>query len=229
MEEMADMTKTVFGDMKVPAIEVVRVQTESSTYFVAFHTEGARRYVVVRGAHGSDRENVVIRDSDPRIGEQSMFDVPVAEWVGKVMEVATMRTSAIVSARREGDAIPTPLSEKFKLAAPAGMSESPRIQIGLGHGTNVANPQPAPLRQPPARDAVPGRELARNVVIGQGEGMPYPMRHVRHAEDAVALLRSVHRRVRIFDDLAHDRELRGRLEKALDEAARLLAEIRRRG
>src|SRR5437879_549824 len=99
-----DLNKTMFGDLRQQAAEVFRVQTAASIYYVAFHREGARRYVVVRGASGTDRENVVIRDSDPRIGEHSMFELPQAEWIGRVMEVATMRTSPITSVSREGSA-----------------------------------------------------------------------------------------------------------------------------
>ena len=58
--------------------------------------------------------------------------------------------------------------------------------------------------------------------------LPYPERHVRYAEDVATLLRSIHRRYRIFDDIARDRQLRDRLMNALDAAERLLSEIKKR-
>ena len=93
------MTKTVFGDMQVAPVEIYRVQTESSTYYVSVHEERNRKYVLVRGATGGDREHVVVRDSDPRIGDRSLFEVPYTEWVGHPLDVATMRTSAIAPMR----------------------------------------------------------------------------------------------------------------------------------
>jgi len=58
--------------------------------------------------------------------------------------------------------------------------------------------------------------------------VPYPRRHVLYAENAAALLRSIARRDRLFDDLAGDRALRDQLCKSLDDCADLLEQIRRR-
>src|SRR4051812_34710686 len=95
--------KTMFGDFRQTASAVYRVTTESSIYLVAFHDERGRRFVVVRGLPGTDREHVVLRDSDPRIGHASMFEVPPQAWVGKPMEVATMISSEITSVVAETD------------------------------------------------------------------------------------------------------------------------------
>jgi hypothetical protein len=59
----------------------------------------------VRGEPGTDREHVVVRDSDPRIGEHSLFDVPVASWVGQELEVATMTSSTILAVTAERDPV----------------------------------------------------------------------------------------------------------------------------
>src|SRR5258706_8953328 len=83
-------SKTIFGDFRQVASAVYRVTTESSVYILGFHQERGRQFVVVRGLPGTDREHVVIRDSDPRIGEVSMFELSPDAWVGKIMEVATM-------------------------------------------------------------------------------------------------------------------------------------------
>ena len=131
--------KTVFGDVKSIPNDSYRIQTESSVYTVTIHEERGRRYVLVRGEPGSDREAVVIRDSDPRVGEHSLFD---------------------------------------------------------------------------AAD-IPGQ-------------LPYPQRHVRYAEDVATLLRSIHRRDRLFEDIQRDRDLRERFMNSLDAAEKLLADIKSR-
>ena len=56
--------------------------------------------------------------------------------------------------------------------------------------------------------------------------LPYPERHVLYAENVAALLRSLSRRDRLFDDVRDDQ--RKRLRRALDDAASLLEQIRRR-
>ncbi len=222
------MTKTQFGDLRQAAADVVRVTTAQSLYFVAFHNERGRRYVVVRGQEGSDREHVVVRDSDPRIGDQSMFDLPIEQWVGQVMEIATMRTSVITKTEMEQDAGAS-LSAKLQVNVnvPPGLDEAPRIALGLGRGTNFANAQPRPVNPvPPSMLLKPqGSEAARQVVVGEAQP-PYPLRHVLYAENIAALLRSIHRRDSLLEDL--DPDLRARYLRALDDADDLLKLIRRR-
>ena len=214
-----DPTKTIFGDFRQHAAEIIRVQTESSVYFVAFHEERGRRYVVVRGEQGSDREHVVVRDSDPRIGDRSMFEVPIEEWPGQVMEAATMRTSLIVTVTREHDPTGTSFPSRVvkpRVEPPPGMSEHPRVMSGGAKGTQVGKSLPA---QPPAP------AIAQQVVVGDASP-PYPERHVRYAEDVAALLRSLHRREGIFHDVtAQQRE---RLISALEDAQDLINLVLRR-
>lgn len=213
-----DLTKTHFGDLRQQAINVIRVQTEGgSSYVVAFHEERGRTYVIVRGQPGTDRENVVVRDSDPRIGDASLFDVPHTEWVGKRIEIATMTTSTVVAAYREGEQ-PKPPGGAVKVQGPAGLGDAPRIVPMNARGTSVGNPKPAP------------HDLARQLVVGQDPlaGAPYPMRHVLYAEDVVTRLRSICRRDRLFQDIAHDPELKHRYTRALTEAAAMLEELRAR-
>jgi hypothetical protein len=69
------VNKTVFGDMQAIPNDSYRVQTESSTYLVSIHEERGRKYALIRGEAGTDRENVVVRDSDPRVGDHSLFDL----------------------------------------------------------------------------------------------------------------------------------------------------------
>ncbi len=243
---------TVFGDLRQRAIAVYRVRTQSSEYIVGFHEQRGRKFVIVRGAVGTDREHVVVRDSDPRVGEHSMFELPIAEWPGRVLEVATMTSSTIESVTADADpesiaavGIDGKLdrgpwarpSGGFPAAGsgvspppPHGMSESPAI-VPLGaRGTT------------PAIDPI-ARDHAKQVVLGQNPApapaaapqaqsqqveVPYPTRHVMYAESIVQLLRSIARRDKIFDDLGASRELRDRLRRALDESVTLLEQIRRR-
>ncbi|MEO8701784.1 MAG: hypothetical protein ABI867_17195 [Kofleriaceae bacterium] len=236
---------TVFGDLRTRATAVYRVKTQSSTYLVGFHEAKGRRYVIVRGEAGTDREHVVVRDSDPRIGDRSMFEVPVEEWVGKELEVATMTSSTIVAVGPEHDpaaiaavgldgkvvqnpwARPEPEprpQEHWNAPRPPGFPESPRIVPQHARGTHPAAGASIPMAQQP---------LARQVVVGAQApappaeaDAPYPLRHVLYAENIAALLRSISRREQLFADV--DPKQRERLRKSLDDSVILLEQIRRR-
>jgi len=236
---------TVFGDLRARAIAVYRVKTQASVYLVGFHEDKGRRYVIVRGEPGTDREHVIVRDSDPRIGERSMFEVAVAEWPGNSLEVATMVSSTIVSVVLETDPVaiaavgvdgqlqqnpwarptPEPPNEGFAAPRPAGMPESPRIVPARARGTHPAQAAVGVLPSP--RSGV-----AKQVVVGATPRpaaepeLPYPERHVLYAENVAALLRSISRRDRLYDDVRPDQ--RDRLRRALDDAVGLLEQIRRR-
>jgi len=241
---------TVFGDMRARALAVYRVKTQASVYVVGIHEDRGRRFVIVRGEAGTDREHVIVRDSDPRIGERPLFEVPVAEWPGKTLEVATMTSSTIVSVTVENDpeaiaavgvdghlqknpwARPDPnapaIGGEFQAPRPAGMPESPRIVPSRARGTHPAQ---AAVHLPS-----PPQGVAKAVVVGgapnpgnasnAGTELPYPERHVLYAENVAALLRSISRRDRLYDDVRPDQ--RDRLRRALDDAAGLLEQIRRR-
>jgi len=228
---------TVFGDVRLRASAVYRVQTQSSVYIVGFHEARGRKYVIVRGEPGTDREHVVVRDSDPRVGDRSMFEAPITEWVGHELEVATMTSSTIVSVTVETDpaaiaavgieghaarnpwARPDGQDPGWSAPRPPGYPESPRIVPGHARGTHPAAAS-AGLPSP-----------ARQVVVGQPAPavepeLPYPLRHVLYAENVAALLRSISRRDRLFEDVPSDQ--RERLRRALDDSVTLLEQIRRR-
>lgn len=236
---------TVFGDLRARAVAVYRVKTQASVYVVGFHEAKGRKFVIVRGEPGTDREHVIVRDSEPRIGERSMFEVPIAEWPGKSLEVATMTSSTIVSVTLEKDpnviaavAIDGNLEQNpwarpsngpaipqggFQAPRPAGMPESPRIVPARAKGTHPAQAAVLPS---------PQQNVAKQVVVGgtpqpsAENELPYPERHVLYAENIAALLRSISRRDRLYDDVRPDQ--RDRLRRALDDAASLLEQIRRR-
>src|SRR5512140_1786693 len=133
-----DLTKTVFGDVQALPLDIYRVETESSTYTISIHEERGRKYALVRGASGTDREHVVVRDSDPRIGDRSLFEVHYTEWVGHPLDVATMRTSPITSALRIVIAAGQPVAapdHALRPAPPPGVSANPRIVPVPARGT----------------------------------------------------------------------------------------------
>jgi hypothetical protein len=245
---MEGVNHTVFGDLRQRALAVYRVKTQASVYIVGIHEARGRKFVILRGEPGSDREHVVVRDSDPRIGEHSLFEQPVDQWPGKVLEVATMTSSTITSVEVEHDqraihavsvdganqpspwarpasAGSLPDAPSFKSPRPAGMADNPAIVPGRARGTS------------PAAEAVfPAAHVARQVVVGGAAAaaaaspepdLPYPQRHVKYAESCAQLLRSLNRRDRIFEDLASNKPLRDALRKSLD-CVELLEQIRRR-
>lgn len=235
--------KTIFGYFRQPASAVYRVTTESSVYIVGFHKDGARRYVVVRGLAGTDREHVVLRDSDPRVGPASMFELSPWEWIGHTMEIATMTSSPITAAVIE--------TERAAIASVGG--ESPSAHAAWKHTASPQEPAWTPAvqvtrEQPrnnvrfgsgtaPMIDGAALRGVGYDVVVGQqaraatatpAHEVPYPRRHVVYAENVATLLRSISRRDRLFEDVANDRDLKDRLRRSLDDCAELLEQIRRR-
>ncbi len=247
--------QTIFGDLRQRAIAVYRVKTVSSVYIVGFHEGRGRKFVIVRGAPGTDREHVVVRDSEPRVGDRSMFELPIAEWPGRTLEVAMMTTSTIESVAVEADPAaiaavaadgkverspwsrpdtPPPIAGSAPVVAlppPGGMSSSPAIVPMNARGTS---PAADAIGREAAAEGTQRHQLAKQVVMGQRPAsvqpaeVPYPQRHVTYAESIVQLLRSISRRDQLFEDLGANRELRDRLRRALDESATLLEQIRRR-
>ena len=192
------MNQTVFGDLRQRALAVYRVRTQSSMYILGIHEVRGRKFVIVRGEPGSDREHVVVRDSDPRIGEQSLFEVPPEQWIGKSLEVATMTSSQIVAVDVEKDphiialvgvdgqldkspwARPDAVAGSinnvpFKAPRPAGMSDNPAIVPGRARGTNPAHDIPSPLQA--AKQVVMGQPVTAHAP--QEPELPYPNRHVK--------------------------------------------------
>lgn len=244
--------QTIFGDLRQRAIAVYRVKTVSSVYIVGFHEGRGRKFVIVRGAPGTDREHVVVRDSEPRVGDRSMFELPIAEWPGRTLEVAMMTTSTIESVAVEADpaaiaavaadgkierspwARPGPepaAAPVVALPPPGGMSSAPAIVPMNARGTS---PAADAIGREAAAEGAHRHQLAKQVVMGQRPAsaqpaeVPYPQRHVTYAESIVQLLRSIARRDQLFEDLGAHREHRDRLRRALDESATLLEQIRRR-
>lgn len=253
------MNQTVFKDVRQRVRVVYRVKTRSSEYLIGVHEHEGRRFAIIRGAPGTEREKTVARDSDPRVGGHSLFELPLAQWPGKILEIATLTTSPITSAVVETDA--RAIAAVGEGAVPVEQGRSPWAR------PQPAPPAPPPVAHPPERIGLPenprivpvpvkgthpamaAAELARQPPLpgdptevdmpampapppppppGHEAQLPYPQRHVSYAESAAALLRSISKRDRLFEDIARDRELKDRLRRALDECAILLEQIRRR-
>jgi hypothetical protein len=235
--------KTIFGFNRA-ASAVYRVITESSVYILGFHEERSRKYVVVRGLPGTDREHVVLRDSDPRIGDASMFDLPPHEWVGKTMEIATMTSSEVTAVVPETDraAIASVGGDSPSARSlwkpdtgetmpswptrPPGIPQLPGTRAGLGRGTDPAIPVPA--ARGVGYQVVTGQQTSPGAGPASPPQLPYPERHVVYAENAAVLLRSIARRDRLFEDVAGDRALHDRLYRALEQCTELLTQVLRR-
>ncbi len=94
----------MFGDLREAAVAVFRITTHNGVYAIGIHTDGPTRHVIVRG-EASPNQIVILRDTDPRIDEHSLFVVPPSDWVGKHLRVATMTTSPIQAVVAETDAV----------------------------------------------------------------------------------------------------------------------------
>lgn len=94
----------MFGDLRDAAVAVFRITTHNGVYAIGIHTDGLTRHVIVRGEAGPNQV-VILRDTDPRIDEHSLFVVPPSDWIGKHLRVATMTTSPIQAVVAETDAV----------------------------------------------------------------------------------------------------------------------------
>jgi hypothetical protein len=191
--------KTTFGDLHQTAAKVYRITTQSSTYLLATYPTGPRRGVVVRGEPGSGKEHVVVRDSDPRIDDRSLWDVPPLEWVGHVLEAGTMVTSRIRSVTEATD------DKTIGLFNNRGLADASEDADEL-----------TVFRAPKQRE----RE--------QRPRSAYPESHVEYAEGAATCLRAVQREESLFADVAGNPLLEDRLRVALAGCAVALDMIRRK-
>ena len=83
---------------------VYRVRTRSSTYTLGLFVKGGERHVaVLRGRSNGMGQEISVMDSEPDIGEESLFDVPPSDWVGKPLAIGTITTSPVTSVETETD------------------------------------------------------------------------------------------------------------------------------
>lgn len=194
--------ETTFGDLHETAAKAHRIATQSSTYLLGVYSQGGRRSIVVRGEPGSDKQHVIVRDSDPRIDDRPLWDVPPNEWVGHVLEAGNMLTSRIKSVTEASDA------KTIQLLNHAGMS-----------GADEDENEVTVFRAPRPRER-PTRE--------RREPPAYPEGHVQYAEVAATYPRAIERQDTLFDDVAGESLLEDRLRVALAGCAVALDGIRRK-
>ena len=123
--------------------DVYRVKTARSVYLVGLHRHNGRRMVVMRGEPGGDKQDLMVRDSDPRIGERSLWDVPTREWPGHALDVAMVVTSPIESV--------TPVHEPNAIAAVTNGAVQPQrtaVAVVTGQASAPKQEQPRRLAYP---------------------------------------------------------------------------------
>lgn len=103
---MSDKTVCVsIGELtRAHGWSVYRVRTSSSTYHVAIAPHQAHRFAVLRGYSVGAGRLIDVRDSDPQVGGESLFDITHAAWLGKPLAFGTTETSPVVEATPETDA-----------------------------------------------------------------------------------------------------------------------------
>ena len=119
------------------------MKTGWSVYLVGLHRHDGRRMVVMRGEPGGDKQDLMVRDSDPRIGERSLWDVPTREWPGHALDVAMVVTSPIESV--------TPVQEPAAIAAITNGAVQPQrtaVAVVTGQASAPKQEQRATTRLP---------------------------------------------------------------------------------
>jgi hypothetical protein len=190
-------SQTIFMSVPSASAVVYRVETESGAYLLGLQGADGRRSVLVRGAPGTKHEHVVLGDTAPQVGTRSLWEVPVADWPGHPLTVATMTASRIRTVTRETD----------PGTVHALMLSRPTLVRAGAAGPGAAQ-SPPPASGPP-----------------KASRPAYPESHVQYAEDASALLRAVLRKEGLLEDLADEPLLRERLHHALRDALLVLQSL----
>lgn len=109
---------------------VYRVRTEASTYHVAIAPPQAHRFALLRGYSVGAGRMIDVRDSAPRVGAESLFDVAPTSWRGKPLAFGTTVTSPVIEAATETDAmlVTAVTSALVPLPQSTGPSERDRVR-----------------------------------------------------------------------------------------------------
>lgn len=212
-----DRSKTVFiTPLSGSDTKVYKISTVSSVYLLGLLEVGGRRFAVLIGQPGTHNAGVVMRDSDPQIGERSLWDVPDPQgWIGELLTVATLRTSTI-------QAVVLDLSPQSNAAMIRATQGSPIEQpIATSRATAILTGQ---------RSSSTSGEQAEEAAY-QAAPITYPESYVDNAETAASYLRYILRRSTLFEDVASNPVLQRRLDVALADCVvcleRLAANKRR--
>ena len=171
------------------------MKTQSSTYVVGlFDLGSARPFAMMRGMSQGMGHEIDLRDSDPRIGDVSLFEMPPAQWVGQRIDMAGTKTSPVASAVEEKNPVHTDTLIRTL------MQPMPRSVA------KTASEPPSPRRQ----EEGPKREQRREA--------PYPENMVEYVEVLASVLRNLASNATAIDDIGRHANLVARLKVALMNA-----------
>lgn len=204
-----------------------QICTANSTYHLEVQDAQpgeTRRCAVLTCVKPESRAGQSFEDSAPRAGKDSLFAVTPLDWIGRCLEVGTVRTSDITSV------------EFLSLAdAPSTRRAPPRrTTSGVGNETMVFRPSSPPADTPradPHRTDERRTEPRRTDERREGETRqwaPFPLGFVEMAEVAAALLNGVAHQRNLRQALLAHPLAKKRLAIALD-ACRAMLESMERG
>lgn len=221
---MSASNTVVFGieTRRAEKWRLFQICTANSTYHLEVQDPQpgeSRRCAVLTCVKPESRSGQVFEDSSPRAGKDSLFAVTPLDWIGRCLEVGTVRTSEITSV------------EFLSLAdAPSTRRAAPRrTTSGVGNETMVFGPS-SPRADTPR--AEPRRtDERRTDERREGETRqwaPFPLGFVEMAEVAAALLNGVAHQRNLRQALLAHPLAKKRLAIALD-ACRAMLESMERG
>lgn len=207
-DDWADKTSVAFVIPKKPndaSTRVFHVKTQSSRYVLGFFDlGGVRPFAMMRGMSQGMGHEIDLRDSDPRIGDNSLFDVAPERWVGERIDMAGTKTSPVASAVEERNPVHTDTLIRTLMQPPA---------------RTVAK-QPEERRPAPQQQEQPKREPRREP--------PYPENMVEYVEILASVLRNLASNGTAVDDISRQANLLARLKVALMNARVAGEDIARR-
>ncbi|MBL8933175.1 MAG: hypothetical protein JNM69_01400 [Archangium sp.] len=153
---------------------------------------------------GGRAKGQTFEDSSPRAGGKSLFGLTPLDWIGKQLEVGTVRTSEVVSVEFLSMA-DAPVSRK---TAPVAASPSATMTFGATPST------PAPKQEPRQSEA-------------PRSWSPFPLGAVEMAEVAAALLNAVAHQGDVEKAVASQPLMKKRLSMALETCRLMLQTIDR--
>ncbi len=161
-----------------------------------------RRCAVLTCLSPGERMGQTFEDSSPRAGGKSLFSLTPLDWMGKQLEVGTVRTSEIVSV-------------EFLSLADAPVSRRSTTAPGA-NATMSFGTAPAPVAKQEPRQSEAPRSWS-----------PFPLGAVEMAEVAAALLNAVAHQGDVARVLASQPLAKKRLSMALETCRLMLQTIDR--
>ncbi len=195
-DNWADKTSVAFVIPKRAnddSTRVFHVKTLSSSYVLGFFDIGGKRpFAMMRGMSQSMGHEIDLRDSDPRVGEASLFATPPEQWIGARIDMAGTKTSPVASATEEKNPVHTQT-----------MIRTLMQPVVTTVASAPASPRPAPQEERK-------REQRRET--------PYPENIVEYLEALASTLRKLASNHGTIDDIKLQKQLLARLKVALMNA-----------